>query len=112
MNETLLASIITGVSTLVLGIIGGNFWKNRTNTSNNHTKVELAKISKNATDDVKWQRKYDEVMEELHSVNTEFKSFLVGLKVLFRSMMAELSDKPELVRNMEAFIEMVDNKKK
>lgn len=108
-NGEVIIAATTAIVSIIGTLFGVHFWRNRSNSNNNNTKVRLAEISNNGRDADKWQKRYEEVAEELHSVSSELRAFVTGLKVLFSAIMPQMSDRPDLVKSMANFVEMVDS---
>ncbi len=108
MDNGTLVSVISAAGGIILGIFGSNFYKARMNSSNNNTKVKMAEIANNGRDADKWQKRYEDVAAELHTVSSELRAFVTGLKVLFSAIMPQMEDRPELVKSMGDFVAMVD----
>jgi len=108
-NSELIVSVTTAVVSIVGTLFGVHFWRNRSNSDNNDTKVKLAQINSNGRDADKWQKRYEEVAEELHNVSSELRAFVTGLKVLFSAIMPQMEDRPDLVKSMSNFVAMVDS---
>lgn len=107
-NGEIIVSVTTAVVSIVGTLFGVHFWRNRSNSNNNDTKVRIAEINSNGRDADKWQKRYEEVAGELHNVSSELRAFVTGLKVLFSAIMPQMSDRPDLVRSMSDFVQMVD----
>lgn len=105
-------SVITGICTAIVAIIGTlfgvNFWKSRQKSSDNNTKIRLKQMELDSNGNSHIIKQNDELkkqvgglQQEVHQLTIRLEKSLTGLKVLMLMLKDEFQGKPHIIQSIE-----------